>query len=67
MPGKMDGYQLAHWALGRQPELKVLITTGGSSARSLKHERTNNGNLPLLHKPYSEETLAETIRALLDQ
>jgi PAS domain S-box-containing protein len=68
MPGKMNGYDLARWAVTTRPALRVLLATGATGQISAEDEEPiNKGEFPLLRKPYTEQTLARTIRDLLDQ
>jgi PAS domain S-box-containing protein len=68
MPGKMNGYDLARWAMNTRPALRVLLATGATGQISAEDgERINNEEFPLLRKPYTEQTLARTIRDLLDR
>jgi PAS domain S-box-containing protein len=68
MPGKMNGYDLARWAVNTRPALRVLLASGATGQINAEdEERINSGEFPLLRKPYTEQTLARTIRDLLDQ
>jgi CheY-like chemotaxis protein len=60
MPDGMSGYDLAKAARLRQPELKVLFTTGYAG------EMTRNQEQPMLNKPYRRRDLAWAIRTVLD-
>jgi len=64
MPGGMDGRQLAQHAISRQPSLNILLTTG------MEVRANNDGGIqqifPLIDKPYSMETLARSIRSVLN-
>jgi PAS domain S-box-containing protein len=66
MPGEMDGIELAHTAVARWPELRVVLTSGFPESRL-----TGNGGpiagLRLLSKPYRRDELARTLREILDQ
>ena len=61
MPGEFDGYDLVSWAQVVRPELKVLLTTGATSESS-----ENFRHVSVLRKPFSDNKLQETIRAILD-
>lgn len=62
MPGNMDGYDLASWAVAHRPGLAVLLTTGYSErARGRTADQ-----FPLLFKPYTRGDLAIQIRQVLD-
>jgi PAS domain S-box-containing protein len=65
MPGKMTGYDVAHWVATMKPNVKVVLTTGYDS----KSNASPSGvTIPVLDKPYTRERLAQTLRsALLDQ
>jgi PAS domain S-box-containing protein len=65
MPGGMNGRQLADEALRRRPSLKVLFTTG-YTANAIVHHGRVDPDVELITKPFSYETLAGKIRALLD-
>ena len=65
MPGGMNGRQLRDEALRRQPDLKVLYTTG-YSRNAIVHNGQLDQGVNLLGKPYSHAELAAKIRALLD-
>ena len=66
MPGEMDGHDLVYWAREKRPELKLLLTTGANSEHSRGRRSGKDESIPLLHKPYTEKTLQETIRSLFD-
>jgi CheY-like chemotaxis protein len=65
MPGAMDGIALAREAHARQPDLKVLLTSGFPEGRF-----DEVGALPpgvrLLSKPYRNSDLARIVREVLD-
>ena len=62
MPGNLDGYDLATWAVAKRPDLAVLLTTGYSErARGRTADQ-----FPLLFKPYTRGDLAVQIRQVLD-
>lgn len=62
MPGNLDGYDLATWAVAKRPDLAVLLTTGYSErARGRTADQ-----FPLLFKPYTRGDLAIQIRQVLD-
>jgi hypothetical protein len=56
----MDGIDLARAASARQPDLRVLLTSGYAS------NLTDKGTLPgpLLNKPYRKKDLAEAFKAV---
>ncbi|MBF0470695.1 MAG: PAS domain S-box protein [Gammaproteobacteria bacterium] len=65
MPGGMNGYELAERATALRPQLRVLLCSGYTD-----HAMAKNGQARfathLLTKPYSQQTLAERVRQLLD-
>ena len=60
MPGRMDGFGLAHWVRSHRPELPVLLTSGVANSR----DAANQGLAPdsFLAKPYDLGNLADEIR-----
>jgi DNA-binding LytR/AlgR family response regulator len=65
MPGKMTGYDVAHWVATMKPNVKVVLTTGYDSKSNAS---PSGADIPVLDKPYTRERLAQTLRsALLDQ
>lgn len=64
MPGAVDGTELAHKLRARQPQLKVLLTSGFATARV--GETSRELNSPLLSKPYRKTELARAVRKILD-
>lgn len=70
MPGDMDGYGLAKEVLKRNPDIKVLLTSGFTA----KREEFVNGDRPfyeklsrnLLSKPYTQAELGMAVRRTLD-
>ena len=65
MPGGMNGVTLAREARGRQPRLKVLLTTGYAEA-SLERTDVGGSEFDLLNKPYRRTDLIRRVRAVLD-
>ncbi len=63
MPGGMDGWDLAHRAKERRPDLKVLYTSGHSK-RMLSEDKAS-GYGPLLPKPWRIEQLETFVRQVL--
>lgn len=61
MPGSLNGIELATQALERNPNLKVLITTGFTNIQAKPP-----GGEKVLHKPYTKAELAARIRKTLD-
>jgi len=64
MPGNMNGRELAELAVRRNPQLKVLFTSGYTENAIIHHGRLDAGVL-LLAKPYRRSDLATVIRAAL--
>jgi CheY-like chemotaxis protein len=65
MPGAVNGRSLADEALRKQPQLKVLFTTGYTRNAIVHHGRLDPG-IHLLTKPYSFQQLALKVRERLD-
>lgn len=64
MPGKLKSTELAQLARERLPHVAVLFTSGYSED-SIVHGGRLDPGVNLLSKPYSRETLARRLRALL--
>lgn len=64
MPGGMSGRELATELKKRNPELKVILTSGFNAA-TMGKERSN-GDTVFLAKPYMPDTAAKLIRDTLD-
>lgn len=62
MGGGMDGIELARAATERKPALKVLHTSGFTSAATLESTTVKR----LLSKPYRKAVLAAAVREALD-
>ena len=65
MPGGLDGVELAHLALERWPNLKIVLTSGFPEIRTSNSKEALEG-LRLLSKPYSREEFARALRDALD-
>jgi PAS domain S-box-containing protein len=65
MPGGINGRQLADEAVGLQPDLKVLFTTGYSRDAIVHHGRLDAG-IQMISKPFAYDELAAKIRAVLE-
>ncbi|MET0248233.1 MAG: ATP-binding protein [Sphingobium sp.] len=65
LPGGMTGADLARKAHERQPELRILFTTGYARNAIVHHGRLDPG-VELLTKPFTYADLARRIRAMLD-
>ncbi|HEV7642050.1 MAG TPA: ATP-binding protein [Gaiellaceae bacterium] len=64
MPGG-DGTSLARAAVTRQPNMRVLYTSG-YTPQSIAHLELEGGKTAFLPKPFSAAQLAEQVRGLLD-
>jgi len=62
----MNGYDLAHSLLARQPSLKVLLTSGYSHSAIAARGLSPNG-FRILPKPYTPAALACAVRETLDE
>jgi two-component system CheB/CheR fusion protein len=65
MPEGLSGYDLADAAVGLQPGLKVLFTSGYASDLPTDGEAIRERQ-PMLRKPYRQRELAAALRAALD-
>jgi CheY-like chemotaxis protein len=65
MPGSLNGRQLADRARSRDPNLKVLFTSGYTENAIVHHGRLDAGT-ELLSKPYNRDQLAAKLRRVLD-
>lgn len=63
MPGRLDGFGLAHWIRANRPELKVLLTSGLVRTSELAAELCDYG--PLMDKPFSRQALLRRLQSLL--
>jgi signal transduction histidine kinase/CheY-like chemotaxis protein len=66
MPSGMNGRQLADEAMRRQPQLKVLFTTGYTRNAIVHHGRLDAG-VEMIGKPFSFVELSAKVRAILDR
>ena len=64
MPGAMDGFGLAQWVRTNMPDVFVILTSGDAMKASMAKALCTQE--PVLAKPYRLETIAEKIRAALD-
>jgi len=62
MPGGLNGWELADRLRGEQPGLKVILMSGYSHERFGKIQLNSH----ILPKPFSSESLTETVRSCLD-
>jgi signal transduction histidine kinase len=65
MPGGTSGYELAHTAMERWPDVKIVLTSGFPDIRLAGSDGL--GNLRLLSKPYRKADLARTMREALGE
>jgi CheY-like chemotaxis protein len=65
LPNGVDGRQLVDEARKRWPALKVLFTTGYARSSIVHYGRLDPG-IELIVKPFSETSLANRIRRILD-
>ena len=62
MPGGMDGRALARFVRRFRPELPVVLMSGYAETRGATRE---DGELPMLDKPFTLERLVEVVRAAM--
>jgi len=71
MPGPIDGYQLAMSAHERDPELKILLTSGFTKKQSTLRAAGDKllfcRNERILKKPYNQTELAYALKKTLNQ
>lgn len=65
LPGGVNGRELADQALRRFPALRVLFTTGYTRNAVIHHGRLDAG-VDLITKPFTQTTLAQKIRQVLN-
>jgi PAS domain S-box-containing protein len=65
LPGGMNGRQLAEEARRRRPDLKVLFTTG-YARNAIVHDGRLDAGVDLITKPYTQASLAEKLRDIID-
>ncbi len=65
MPGGMNGYDLAEQACERNPDLKVLLTSGFTKKAAARNGQAHFA-ANLLSKPYVRDNLIKRIRDVLD-
>lgn len=58
MPGRLDGYQLAHIVAMRWPEIPILLTSGFSGA----HTHQLPANASFLAKPWTYNQIEDAVR-----
>ena len=65
MPDNLDGYELARCAMEKQPDIKVVFTSG-FPGDTLRHADNGMAAMALLSKPYRISDLERVIRTALD-
>ena len=65
MPHGMNGFELADAAVQRVPRLRALLTSGYPEAE-LRKTGTDEHRFELLTKPYSRDTLTETLNLIFE-
>jgi PAS domain S-box-containing protein len=65
LPGGMNGRQLSEEARKRRPDLKVLFTTG-YARNAIVHDGRLDPGVELITKPFTQATLAEKLRDIID-
>jgi CheY-like chemotaxis protein len=63
MPGRMNGFELAHWIHRSYPDVRVLLTSGAENLSAKAGYGQTEG--PLLSKPYVFEAVLVQIKRLL--
>ena len=66
LPGDMSGIRIAEEADRRFPGIKVLLTSGYAETVLDQHGPVEE-NIQLIKKPFRKASLAQTVRAVLDQ
>jgi CheY-like chemotaxis protein len=66
LPGGMSGIQIAEEAIEQFPGIKILLTSGYAETVLDQHGPVDE-NIQLITKPFRKATLAQTVRAILDQ
>jgi CheY-like chemotaxis protein len=61
MPGSMDGLKLAHYARGRWPPVKIIVTSGQSGVLS----KDLPAGAIFIGKPYHSEHVTHKVREML--
>jgi DNA-binding response OmpR family regulator len=61
-----DGRQLANEARRRQPDLKVLFTTG-YARNAIVHNGILDADVDMIPKPFNSEALVRRVREILDR
>src|SRR6185295_916775 len=64
LPGELNGRQLADTAIERNPQLKVLFTTGYTRNAVIHQGRLDPG-VELILKPFTQWTLANKVKQVL--
>ena len=67
MPGDMTGVDLANAVQHRYPNMKTVFASGYAREVLLaRSESLQHANIIIIHKPYTRQTLAHTVRDALD-
>ncbi|HWE06732.1 MAG TPA: response regulator [Rhizomicrobium sp.] len=64
MPGKLDGFGLAHWIRINQPGLPIILTSGDAAKAATAKDLCERE--PFMAKPYDLQHLVRRIRTLID-
>jgi len=65
MPGKTDGFALAHWIRDKIPGMRIILTSGVGHAASKAENLCLDG--PMIQKPYDHKALLGEIRRLQER
>jgi DNA-binding NtrC family response regulator len=63
MPGRLDGFGLAHWMRANRPDVAVILTSGDAKKAASASELC--ARQPFLAKPYDLGRVVAQIRAML--
>jgi two-component system, response regulator PdtaR len=61
MPGSMDGLKLAHYARGRWPPVKIIVTSG----KMMVHGQILPDGAVFIGKPYHSDHITHKVREML--
>jgi two-component system, response regulator PdtaR len=64
MPGQLDGLGLASWIRDHRPEIRVLVTSGHTSAAQ---QAASVSDGPLIPKPYQPKEVVRRVQALTEE
>jgi len=65
MPGKTDGFALAHWIRANKPGMRIMLTSGVGHAASKAENLCLDS--PMIQKPYDHKALLAEIRRLQER